>query len=505
MDIKINTKSITNQDVDTIIIGIFEESTSIHKSLNKLNESLDGAISKLITLNDYKFNLTETCVIYSNGNIAAERIILVGLGKKEDLNLDKMRHASSAATIKARRLGASNSAYILHQFDFPNISNKDIIRALTEGIILALYKFEKYKTNPSKALKSMVFVAPKQSKIKHLREGLYEGEIIGKSSNLAKDLVNEPPNVCTPEFLAEQSMILSSNKNTKVKILDEPTIKKLNMGAFLSVGNGSTQEPKFIIIEYNKKLISKMKPWVFIGKAITFDTGGYSLKSSSGMLTMKADMSGGAAVIGALNAASQLKVPYPVIGIIPATENMVSGSATRPSDVVTASNGITIEITNTDAEGRLILADALVYAEKYTPEYVIDIATLTGAASIALGTGSAAALFTNEDNLKNDLISASNKSGEKIWQLPLYPEYTEWMKASDISDLRNSPSSRNTGAGTSAAFLQEFAKSYKWAHLDIAPMAYVQTNSILRQLGPSGATGFGVRLLSYLMMNRISN
>ena len=501
MKFNLISNKITEIDVDTIILSIFMSDDTTNGLMHDVDLALNGSISEILSRGDHKGKLREVTEIYTNGQIPADRVILVGLGPEKDFNENSIRHAAAAAAIRARQLGARKIASIIHGVEKSQLSANDTVRAATEGTILSLYVFEKYKSeNKFDSVESMSFIENKDIESDYLLSGIEQGKIISNAVQLARDLVNEPPNVCTPAFLAEQAMQIDDDANTNVSILTEPEIEDLNMGAFLSVGRGSTRKPRFIVIEYNKKLLDKVQPLVLVGKAITFDTGGYSLKSASGMSTMKADMAGGAAVIGALQAASKLKVPYPVIGLIPATENMVSGTASHPSDVVSASNGKTIEIVNTDAEGRLILADALVYAAKYNPKHVIDLATLTGSAVIALGEGSAAALFTNETSLAEQLLTSSESSGERIWRMPLYPEYTDWMKASNVADLRNSTNKRDAGIGTSAAFLQEFTEGYSWAHIDIAPMAFLSGGSVIKRLGPAGATGFGVRLLSHLMI-----
>ena len=501
MKFNVISNNIVDQDVDTIILSVFKSDKSLSESTHAVDVALNGSISEILSRGDHKGKLREITEIYTGGQISAHRIILVGLGPEKDFNTNCIRHASAAAAVRARQLGACNVASMIHGVEQSTISAKDAVRAATEGTLLALYAFDKYKSeNELGQIESVSFMKSEGIKSEDLVEGIEQGNIISNSVHLARDLVNEPPNICTPAFLAEQARQIGANSNTDVSILTEPEIEDLNMGAFLSVGKGSTRKPRFIIVEYNKKLLDKVQPLVLVGKAITFDTGGYSLKSASGMSTMKADMAGGAAVIGALQATGQLKVPYPVIGLIPATENMVSGTASHPSDVVSASNGKTVEIVNTDAEGRLILADALVYAAKYNPKHVIDLATLTGSATIALGEGSAAALFANETSLAEQLLTASESSGERIWRMPLYPEYSDWMRSGDVADLRNSTDKRNTGIGTSAAFLQEFTEGYSWAHIDIAPMAFLPSSGVIKRLGPAGATGFGVRLLSHLML-----
>ncbi len=496
------TGNIADQKEDAIIINLFENTDSIGGATEAIDHRLKGAISALVDGGDFTGKLRETSVLYPGDRLPARRVIVVGLGPAQDFTLDCARHAAAASAMRARELGARSVASILHGTGAGGIETGTAACAAAEGALLGLYSFEQYKSEPrQKEVTSFTLVEWDEQKEEALRAGAREGEIIANCTCQARDLVNEPPNRCTPSFLASHAEKLAVDYGMAARVLSEADARELNMGAFLSVGQGSEQQPQFIVLEHNAALLDNIAPLVLVGKAITFDTGGYSMKSAASMVDMKTDMAGGAAVLGALEAAARLKVPYPVVGLVPATENMISGLASRPSDVVHASNGKTIEIVNTDAEGRLILADALVYAARYNPAAVIDLATLTGSAVIALGEGVAAALFTDDDALAQRLSRASQSSGERIWRMPLYPEYAQWMRGSDIADLRNIPSKRNAGLGTSAAFLQEFTEGSQWAHLDIAPMANLPASKVVQPLGPAGATGFGVRLLAHMMLD----
>ena len=502
MQINTITGDIADQAVDAIIINLFENTDSPGGATAAIDQRLNGAISALLVGGDFKGKLRETSVLYPGDRMPARRIIVVGLGPEEDFTIDRVRHATAAAAVRARDLGACSVASILHGAGAGGIETCAAARAAAEGARLGLYTFEKYKSEPGRQkVTSFTLVEWKEQNADALRAGAREGEIIANCTCQARDLVSEPPNSCTPSFLAAHAEKIASDHGMTARVLSEAKVRELKMGAFLSVGQGSAQQPEFIVLEHNSELLKDTAPLVLIGKAITFDTGGYSIKSGEGMADMKTDMAGGAAVLGALQAAALLRVPYPVVGLVPATENMISGQSSRPSDVVRASNGKTIEVLNTDAEGRLILADALVYAAGYKPAAVIDLATLTGAAIIALGEGGAAALFTDDEPLAQRLSLASQSSGERIWRMPLFPEYAEWVRGSDVADLRNIPGNRYAGAGTSAAFLQEFTEGSRWAHLDIAPMASLPTSKVVHPLGPAGATGFGVRLLAHMMLD----
>jgi leucyl aminopeptidase len=307
--------------------------------------------------------------------------------------------------------------------------------------------------------------------------------------------VNQPPNVCTPEYLADRSRQMAAEVGLKFQALGPDEMRALGMGALLAVAQASALPPRLIILEHRPAGAESRAPVLLVGKGVTFDSGGLSIKAAGDMPGMKADMGGAAAVIGALRAAALLPVPVPVVGLVPASENVIGGAGYRPADVLRASNGKTIEIISTDAEGRLLLADALVYANRYGPASVIDLATLTGACMIALGRGMAAGLFEADATLGDRLRRAAERTGERVWPLPLYPEYRESIK-SDVADMKNSTGDRYAGVGASAAFLQEFADGYPWAHLDIAPMAYLESP---KAPWPRGATGYGVRLLADLL------
>jgi leucyl aminopeptidase len=306
-------------------------------------------------------------------------------------------------------------------------------------------------------------------------------------------MVNLPPNICTPSYMADVAREIADEVGLRVEVLGREEMEVLNMGALLGVAQGSETPPKFIILEHNAEKADELDTIVLAGKGVTFDTGGYSLKSSEGMGTMKSDMAGAAAVIGTMRVVAALDVPLHVVGLAPAADNMISGRAYRPQEVVTASNGVTIEINSTDAEGRMLLADALVYAGRYEPVAVVDIATLTGACVTALGAGIAAGLFSTDDALRDALMAASEATAEKLWPLPLFPEYEKSLKSS-TADIRNN-GKRGSGVGSSATFLKHFVSYPAWAHVDMAGMALGASNGH-PYITERNATGFGVRLLT---------
>jgi leucyl aminopeptidase len=499
MNINVIQGDITEQSAAALVVNHFEGLQSPGGATRALDNKLGGAIRALIASGDFKGKLGETAVLYPHGEILATRVILVGLGRSDEFSLDRARQAAGAAAAKAVALGCRSMATMVHGAGAGGLSAKSAARAVAEGSELGAYQFAEYKSRGStKALSNVTLVEMAAEKIEDMINGAHDGQILGECTNFTRDLVNQPPNVCTPSYMAAKAEQIAAAFGLKSKVIGVSEMRELGMGALLGVANGSREEPQFIVLEYWPGATSvDTAPIVLVGKGITFDTGGYSIKQANDMPEMKSDMAGAAAVLGAVRAAAMLNLKMPVVGLVPACENMISGYAYRPADILTALNGKTIEITNTDAEGRLILADALSYAKRYSPAAVIDMATLTGAAMIALGRGGAAAVFSDADQLSRRLIAASESSGERVWPMPLFPDYVEWMR-SDVADLKNSSGDRLCGVGASAAFLKEFADGYPWAHIDIAPMAYAVKGQIVKPYGVGG-TGFGVRLMTALI------
>jgi leucyl aminopeptidase len=360
-------------------------------------------------------------------------------------------------------------------------------QAITEGLMLGAYNFDKYKSKKEEKRESEVILLVPAARLQHGANGAVKGQLTAQASIFARDLVNESPTVTTPAYLAQVARNLAKKDGIKAQIIDEKEARKMGMNSYLSVARGSSEPPKFIHLTYSG---GGRKKIAVIGKSITFDTGGLSLKDAKNMETMKIDMSGGAAVLGLFSILPLLKPKCTVCGVLPATENMPGSKAIKPGDVVTAMNGKSIEILNTDAEGRMTLADAFVYAQRLKPDYIIDLATLTGACVVALGEN-IAGLWGNNTDLTSKVKTAAKIAGEKIWELPLEEEYRDQMKGS-ISDLRNIGKSRYGGSITGALFLQEFINNTPWVHLDIAGPAWEEKGS---ELIPQGGTGFGVRTL----------
>jgi leucyl aminopeptidase len=476
---------------DTIIVNLFEGVTSPGEATGSVDRALNGAISELISQGDLTGEKGKVAVIYPRGAIPARRVLVVGLGKSEEFDAEGVRQAAAAAAKRARELGAVHVASIVHGAGIAGLPVQSAAQATIEGTAMADYRFEADKQREPRerpALETFELVEFSQDKIAAIEEGNRVSQAIIAGVKIARDLVSMPPNVATPSKMAETAQAIARETGLKVTIGDRKWAAEHDMGAFLAVAKGAGEEPKFIVLEHNLER-DDLDTIVLVGKGITFDTGGISIKPSEGMWNMKSDMGGAAAVLGAMRAVGELDLPLRVIGIAPCTENMPDANAYRPADVIRASNGKTIEIISTDAEGRMVLADGLVYAGRYKPKAVIDLATLTGACVVALGMGIAAGLFSTDDALRDRLLVASEATHERVWPMPLWSDYQEAIK-SEVADMKNT-GGRFGGVGTSAIFLKAFT-DYPWAHLDIAGMA-------LREKGkgylPAGGTGFGVRLL----------
>lgn len=496
MKVHVVQGSIEENTADSLIVNLFEGVTAPAGATGAVDKALGGAISELIAQGDLTGKAGEVAVLYPRGAIPAKRVLVVGLGKQEGLNLEGVRRAAAAAIKKAQDLKAKAVATIVHGAGIGGLDAASAAQATVEGSLLALYQFDAQKQNNEKKTTpdSLAVVEYEESKINSVAQGAKTAESIAAGVTIARNLVNMPPNVATPTKLAQTATEIAQAHGLKLTIGDRDWAAAHNMGAYLAVAKGAGEPPYFIVMEHNSDR-TDLDTLVLVGKGITFDTGGISIKPSDRMGDMKSDMGGAAAVFGAMKAVALLNLPLRVIGITPCTENMPDAQAYRPADVITASNGKTIEIISTDAEGRMVLADALVYAKQYNPKAVVDLATLTGSCVIALGAGVAAGIFCNDDNLRDKLVTAGNSTHERLWPLPLYDDYRQTIK-SPVADMKNS-GGRTGGVGTSAVFLKEFT-DYPWAHLDIAGMALSEKDN---GYVPSGGTGFGVRALVEFLRN----
>jgi leucyl aminopeptidase len=479
---------------DIIVVGTYEGSKTLSGAAAEIDRTTAGLISAAGS--DITGKLNQTCMLYPSKGLASKRVLVIGLGKEQDLTLDKVRGIVARAVKCTREAGLASAALPLQLIPGASFDPAQRAAALCEGALLGLYTFRQYKTasdNGNAAKFKHITICTGREHSASVAASVKAAETVCAGVYLARDLVNHPGNTATPTFLADTARRIAKAYGLTCSVFDEKKMKSLGMGALLAVAKGSHEPARFIVLEHATPKTANSAPVVLVGKAITFDSGGISIKPALNMEEMKTDMSGGAAVLGTMQACAQLKLPLRVIGLIPATENLPGGSALKPGDVVTSMAGTTIEIITTDAEGRLILADALHYARRYRPQAVIDLATLTGACVIALGNDVSAVMGTS-DQLIERLRNASDQTGEKIWPMPLYAEYDEQIK-SDIADIKN-VGGRGAGSITAGCFLKKFTEGISWAHLDIAGTAWAQQP---KPYAPKGATGVGVRLLIELL------
>lgn len=480
---------------EAAVLTYFEDQKVFQGPLNQMNAACHGAVQKALDTGDFTGQLFQIMTLYTEG-CAVKRLILVGLGKKKDFSLELLRGAYATAARQARMLNVrmfSTSPDIIDPLMWPV---GPLSQAIVEGVNLGLYQFTQFKTITGKkgrGIEKFIIIDHRDDIIREIKPFVKRGEIIVNAVSFARNMVSTPANKMTPLDMSNKAREIVSGK-IALKVLNTAEMKKLGMHALLGVASGSDEPAKFIILEYRGA--KKAEPFIaLVGKGLTFDSGGISIKPADKMDEMKSDMAGGAAVLGAVKAASELELKLNIVGIVPAAENLPGGRAYKPGDVLKSLSGKTIEVLNTDAEGRLILADALSYACRYKPVAIIDIATLTGACVIALGE-QIIGMMGNDDSLKEKITLAGKATGEKVWELPLWDEYRELIK-SDVADLKNT-GGRAAGAITAAAFLSHFVDDVPWAHLDIAGPAWLTKD---RPYIPKGASGVGVRLLVQLLQN----
>jgi leucyl aminopeptidase len=494
LEIKVIGGDIAHIEADAVVVNLFEGVEQPGGATAAVDKALDGAISSLISRGEIKGKFGEVSIVHTFGKVPAGIVAIAGLGKRQDFTVDKIRGVTGEFCRALRKLNCHKIVTILHGAGIGGIEPEASAEAIAEGILLGLYSFTKYKKPEYEDVEEMVIVVREKEKVPILEPAIGKGKVIASATNLARDMVNEPANYMTPTRMAEAAKEIASKYNLEYKVFNQEDMEAMGMGALLGVANGSNQPPKLITLSYKGDEISE-KALGFLGKGITFDSGGISIKASEGMDEMKGDMAGAAAVMTALGAIAQLKPKINVTAVIPATENLPSGSALKPGDVLKSMNGKTIEVISTDAEGRLILADALSYAQKLGLSPLIDLATLTGACRVALGTFYSG-LFSNDQNLADKVLKAAEGTGERMWQMPMPEEYKEQNKSA-IADIKNT-GNRYGGAITAALFLAEFAANTPWVHIDIAGPALSSKESgyIVK-----GATGVGVRTLVELALN----
>ncbi len=475
------------------VVGVFE-SRKLSATAAALDRTAKGYLSSIVARGDMDGKLGATLLLHNVPHAACERVLLVGLGREAEFRDKQYREAVAAAIKTLNSTGATEAS--LHLTELALVK-RDIKWRVAHAVAVAreaVYRFEQMKSKPEgvqPALRRLTLAVGDKAAVRQATTGLEQGLAVAHGMSLAKDLGNLPANVCTPAYLAEQARELAKRYRMKVTVLEREDMEKLGMGALVSVARGSAQPPKVIVLEYRGGTKSQ-KPVALIGKGITFDTGGISIKPAPEMDEMKFDMCGAASVLGTLKAVGEMRLPVNVVGIVPATENMPGGRASKPGDIVTTMSGQTVEILNTDAEGRLILCDALTYAERFEPAAVVDIATLTGACVVALG-HVASGLFANDEALARDLLAAGDAAFDRAWRLPLWDDYQEQLK-SNFADFANI-GGRPAGSVTAACFLARFTKKFRWAHLDIAGTAWKGGKE-------KGATGRPVPLLTHFLLNR---
>ncbi len=488
MEFTIKSGSPEKQRSACVVVGVFDN-RKLSLSAELIDRASNGYISEIIRRGDMEGKLGATLLLHNVRGTLADRVLLVGLGKERDFRDREFRSAIRSAVKLLNETGSYEAVLYLTE---EKVKRREVVWRVEHAVVVAMeavYRFEQMKSQPTEVrrpLRKLTLSVPQRSDLTAGEKAAAQGLAIAHGMELARDLGNFPGNVCTPAFLADRARQLGTEfPDITVKILERAECEELGMGSFLSVTNGSDQPPRFIVLEYMHSQRRQAKPCVLVGKGVTFDTGGISLKPGLDMDQMKFDMCGAASVFGAFRAIAEMKSQVNVVGLIPCCENMPSGRATKPGDVVTSMSGQTIEILNTDAEGRLILADALTYAERYEPEAVVDIATLTGAMVIALG-HVASGLFSNNETLARALLTAGDDAYDRVWQLPMWEDYQEGL-ASNFADFANI-AGRAGGSITAACFLSRFTKKYDWAHLDIAGTAWKDGKE-------KGATGRPVPLL----------
>lgn len=497
MEYTVKSGSPEKQRIGCVVVAVYSP-RKLSPSAKILDKACDGMISNLIRRGELEGDIGQSLLLHNVENTLCDRILLMGCGKEKDISTSNYRKINSTMVSVLKNSGATEIASYLTEVP---VKRRDItwkIRQSIEAIDAELYQFNQLKTDqkpPRRPLRKFIFSVSGRGQLMDGEVAVRNGMAVSTGIQLAKDLANLPGNICTPSYLAKHAVAMEKQyPKVKTTVLEEKDMQKLGMGSLLSVSRGSRQDGKLLAIEYMGG-DKKQAPIVFVGKGVTFDSGGISLKPGAAMDEMKFDMCGAASVLGTLSACAELQLPMNIVGIVPTVENMPDGIAIKPGDIVTSMSGQTIEILNTDAEGRLILCDALTYAAKYDPDVVIDIATLTGACVVALG-AHPAGLLGNHSPLINDLLNAGQTSGDRCWELPLWDDYQEQL-SSNFADIANI-GGKGAGTITAACFLSRFTKKYHWAHLDIAGVAW---NSGKQK----GATGRPVSLLMQYVLNRLED
>ena len=491
---KVQNHTDFSEQQQALVIGLTSKNKQLDGLLGELNDALDGNLSALLKEGDLSSKKKQITKIHTFGKTAFKRLFIVGLGKEEELNFVSVREILGKVSKELKANKLTEVTVAVDSFTSENVDVLDVAHALGEALPLATYHYHGYKkqsNEPEKHMESVTLVTTTDAD--EVAASAQVGYYFGLGTNSARTLVNKPGNMLTATDLANYAAELAGKYDFEIEILDKEEMEKLGMGALLAVNQGSTEPPKMIVMKYQGK-----DEWSdvlgLVGKGITFDTGGYSLKPKDGIVGMKADMGGAATVLGAMEVIGEIKPEQNVLAVIAATDNMVSGHAFKPDDVITSMSGKTIEVLNTDAEGRLVLADAITYAKQHGANYLVDVATLTGGVIVALGNHTTGAM-TNNESFCEEVLEAAHEAGEQIWRLPLFDTEIQRVRNSKVADLNNSPG-RDGHALLAAAFIGEFAEDTPWVHLDIAGTA---TSKSAYDLGPAGGTGSMVRTLVTLV------
>jgi leucyl aminopeptidase len=502
MKINVEVGDIARWEDEVVVVNLFDGVAHPGGATGAVDTAIGHQITAMIATGDVTGRFKEIVVFPSFDRVPGNRVLVVGLGKREDFNLDRVREVSAAAAIKIRDMGLRTFATVVHGAGVGHLDLGDATEAVVEGTLLGLYRYTEHKTdNDRKKIESVTLVNLDKARADAMRDAVHRASVTATMTNFARDLINAPSNAKPPRLFADRIRDAAKEAGAKLTILDEKQLEKMGFGCLLGVAKGSVEPPRFLVLSHDGG--GKSKPIVLVGKGITFDAGGIALKpleapGSDPMWLMRYDMGGAAAALSAVLAAARLKLPVNAVALAPLTENMPSGSAQKPGDIVRSFGGRTIEVLNPDAEGRLVLADALGYAKTLKPQAVVDLATLTGAVKVALGRH-AAGMFSNQEELAKRLERAADATSERVWRLPLWDEYDEQIK-SDSADVKNT-GGRSAGTITAAKFLEKFADGMTWAHLDIAGTAWIEDSpdSPKKAYLPRGASGYGVRLLIRLL------
>ncbi len=498
MKCRVKEGQLTRETTEVLVLGGCENEPTVSGAYRAVDRALSGQLNELRNSGEFSGNKHQSVLIHTRGVLPAKRILLMGLGPREAVTLDRVRQAMGDAAKRVRQIGARAFSVSVAGMEVARTPVADVAQAMVEGAVLGGYRFTRYRSSeregPSRAVRAMTLLAAQANQVRGMRTGVRRGEASAEATSFARDLSNHPSNVMTPSRVAREAKAIAKDLTLKVTVLGRGEQERLGMGGMTGVSRGSREPPQFIVLEYagGKK---HDRPLALVGKTITFDSGGISLKPSENMEQMKADMTGGAEVLGAVRAAARLQLPVNVVGILPAAENMPGGRAMRPGDVLRMFNGATVEVQNTDAEGRLVLADGLAYAARFRPACIVDVATLTGACMVALGQF-AIGMLGNDDALKAAFKAAGEQAGERVWEMPLWEDYAEQLN-SDVADMRNI-GGRGGGMITAGMFLSKFVGACPWVHLDIAGTDWSASE---RPYIGKGPTAVGARLLVQFLIN----